>query len=113
MICMTSHPCQKEVSRLKKHDPRSLEKVFFGSVTVGERGQLVIPAQARKELDIHAGDKLLVMGHPFATGLVLAKIDSMREFLSAFLEGLSGMEKRFDRASLGGAPQRRRRTPAE
>ncbi len=70
----------------------SLEEQFFGAVTVGERGQVVIPAEARKRMGISAGDKLLVMGHPFSEGVVLVKIDSMREFLSGFLEGLRGVE---------------------
>ncbi|MCC3866049.1 helix-turn-helix domain-containing protein [Terrisporobacter petrolearius] len=37
-------------------------KYFFGSVTVGERGQIVIPKEARKLFDINTGDKLLVLG---------------------------------------------------
>ena len=35
----------------------------YGSVTVGERGQLVIPAQLRKELGIKSGDQLMVFAH--------------------------------------------------
>ena len=94
MISMTSHRCRKEVSELKDgKKPCSPEEQFYGAVTVGERGQVVIPAEARKRMGISAGDKLLVMGHPFGSGLVLCKIDAMREFLSGFLEGLSGVEK--------------------
>ena len=37
-------------------------KYFFGSVTVGERGQIVIPKEAREVFRINAGDKLLVLG---------------------------------------------------
>ena len=37
-------------------------KSFYGSVTVSERGQIVIPAEARKDFGIKAGDKLLVFG---------------------------------------------------
>lgn len=37
-------------------------KHFFGSVTVGERGQIVIPKEARELFDINTGDKLLVLG---------------------------------------------------
>lgn len=32
----------------------------YGAVTVGERGQLVIPAQLRKALNIRTGDQLMV-----------------------------------------------------
>lgn len=37
-----------------------MNKKFYGSVTVGERGQIVIPAEAREELGLKAGEKLLV-----------------------------------------------------
>ena len=37
-------------------------KKFYGSVTVSERGQIVIPAGARKDFKIKTGDKLLVFG---------------------------------------------------
>lgn len=38
------------------------EKEFFGSTTVGERGQVVIPSEARDSLKLEKGDKLLVFG---------------------------------------------------
>ncbi|MBX9183389.1 helix-turn-helix domain-containing protein [Clostridium sp. K04] len=37
-------------------------KFFFGSVVVGERGQIVIPKEARVVFNINAGDKLLILG---------------------------------------------------
>ncbi len=37
-------------------------KHIFGVVTVGDKGQIVIPAKARKVFDIKAGDTLLVLG---------------------------------------------------
>ncbi len=37
-------------------------KYFFGAVTVGERGQIVIPQKARKIFDIKAGDQILILG---------------------------------------------------
>jgi AbrB family looped-hinge helix DNA binding protein len=49
---------------------------FYGAVTVSERGQVVIPAQARRDLGIEAGDKLLVLGDP-KEGLALVKIDQL------------------------------------
>ena len=35
---------------------------FFGSATVGERGQIVLPIDLRKKINLEAGDKLIVMG---------------------------------------------------
>ena len=37
-------------------------KYFFGAVTVGERGQIVIPKKARELFHIEAGDQLLILG---------------------------------------------------
>lgn len=65
---------------------------FFGSATVGERGQIVIPAEARLSLGIKAGDKLLVMKHPVHDGLMVAKIESIRGFLDEFGKRLTDME---------------------
>jgi AbrB family looped-hinge helix DNA binding protein len=37
-------------------------KEFCGAVTLSTRGQITIPAQARRDLDINPGEKLLVLG---------------------------------------------------
>ena len=38
----------------------------FGSATVGPKGEIVIPAQARRAFGIARGDKLLVFGRAAA-----------------------------------------------
>jgi AbrB family looped-hinge helix DNA binding protein len=52
-------------------------KKFYGSVTVSERGQIVIPADARKDFGIKTGDKLLVFGDP-ERGLGIATLGIMQ-----------------------------------
>ena len=37
-------------------------KHMFGLVTVGDKGQIVIPAKARKMFDISPGDQLVILG---------------------------------------------------
>ena len=37
---------------------------IYGAVTVGERGQVVIPSQIRQSHKIRAGDKLIVFAKP-------------------------------------------------
>ncbi len=66
---------------------------FFGSTTIGERGQVVIPAEARAELGFAPGDKLLVMRHPIHHGVMLFKLDSVREFLNDFSDNLDRIEQ--------------------
>ena len=61
---------------------------FFGSVTIGERGQVVIPAAARQALGYGPGDKLLVMSHPAHAGIMMFKIDALQSFLALMNEGL-------------------------
>jgi AbrB family looped-hinge helix DNA binding protein len=36
----------------------------YGSVNVGDRGQIVIPASLRREMNIKAGDQLMVFAKP-------------------------------------------------
>ena len=62
------------MSRIKK------DKYFFGSVKVGERGQIVIPIEARKVFNINSGDKLLVLGDQ-KKGLVIAKTSLLKNLL--------------------------------
>ena len=54
---------------------------FYGSVTVSERGQIVIPADARRDFGFAAGDKLLVFGGPKA-GLWITTIGMVGELES-------------------------------
>ncbi len=69
-----------------------LSESFFGTSTVGERGQIVIPAEAREEFNIQPGDKLMVMRHPVHAGVMLFKIDSAREFIDEFQKTLDRLE---------------------
>ncbi|HEY3413931.1 MAG TPA: AbrB/MazE/SpoVT family DNA-binding domain-containing protein [Armatimonadota bacterium] len=62
---------------------------FYGSVTVGERGQVVIPADARKAMRIEPGDKLLVLGHPVQHGLVLTKLDEVQDVIEFFQRAIA------------------------
>ena len=55
---------------------------FYGSTTVGERGQVVIPSEARKDFQIAPADKLLVFGGPHGDLLILAKAESLTEFMA-------------------------------
>ena len=49
-------------------------KHLFGLVTVGDKGQIVIPAKARKIFNIKTGDRLVVLGEE-ASGIAIMKAD--------------------------------------
>ncbi len=70
-----------------------LKDHFYGAATVGERGQIVIPVEARKKYHIETGDKILIMGAPHEKGLMLVKIDAMREFMLTLLSDLQHLER--------------------
>ncbi len=70
-----------------------MDACFYGSATVGERGQVVIPANARAELEIKPGDKLLIMKHPVHQGLMMVKLDHLRGFLDEFSKEIERIGK--------------------
>jgi AbrB family looped-hinge helix DNA binding protein len=63
-------------------------KHLFGVVTVGEKGQIVIPAKARKVFDIRPGDSLVVLGDE-GQGLAVIKAESFLNLADA-IRGVSG-----------------------
>jgi AbrB family looped-hinge helix DNA binding protein len=71
---------------------------FYGSVTVGERGQVVIPAEARKAHGVQPGDKLLVFRHPHMRGLVLASVDDVRAIFDELQQWEAVMARLADEA---------------
>ena len=60
-------------------------KKFYGSVTVSERGQVVIPADARKDFGIKTGDKLLVFGD-LERGLGIATFSIMQRTMEGTMD---------------------------
>ena len=65
---------------------------FYGAVTVSERGQIVIPAQARRDLGIGAGDKLLVLADP-NQGLALMTVDALMRNLQGSSDLMDQVKK--------------------
>lgn len=60
-------------------------KHFFGMVKVGEKGQIVIPRDARRIFNIKPGDSLLVLGDE-SQGIAIVRSDSFLEFTDALLK---------------------------
>lgn len=64
-------------------------KHLFGTVTVGERGQVVIPKQARDLFAIKPGDALLVLGDE-DQGLAILKADEFMDrvaYMRSLMQG--------------------------
>ena len=65
-----------------------LRNKFLGSATVGERGQIVIPAEARKEYGIEIGDKIMVFASRHGAGIILIKAEHVTRMLSDTIDQL-------------------------
>ncbi len=58
-------------------------KKLYGTATVGTKGQVVIPADARKEMGIEVGDRLYVVGAPDGGFLGLLKEEALQEMVQS------------------------------
>lgn len=65
-------------------------KYMFGTVKVGERGQIVIPKEARDIFDIKAGDSLVILGDEKQKGLAIMKNNL---FLDLAFKALNGQDE--------------------
>ena len=61
-------------------------KHMFGMVKVGDKGQIVIPAKARKLFQINPGDNLIVLGDEMQ-GIAMLKEENFLAMVNAFREG--------------------------
>ena len=60
-------------------------KYIFGVVKVGDRGQIVIPKEAREVYGIKAGDSLLVLGD--TKGMAVIKTEIFQDKIDEMLGG--------------------------
>jgi AbrB family looped-hinge helix DNA binding protein len=77
----------------------------YGTVRVGERGQVVIPSGARAALGVKPGDSLLVISTPHRDGVVMIKAEVVKMMVQKMNLGLSQTEDGSPRSK----PSRRRR----
>ena len=62
-----------------KTDKPQRHEMVYGTTTIGEKGQVVIPAEARKSLGLVPGEKLLVFGMGREM-LALAKLSNLERY---------------------------------
>jgi AbrB family looped-hinge helix DNA binding protein len=68
------------------------EMKFYGSTTVGERGQIVLPAKLRQDFSIKKGDKLLVIGNAKHYRIALVNPEAMSEHLEQISQQINKMK---------------------
>ena len=62
-------------------------KYIFGVVKVGDKGQIVIPRDARKIYDIKPGDALLLLGDQ--KGMAMLKTELFQNVIDQAIGGLT------------------------
>ncbi len=62
---------------------------IYGTATLGTKGQVVIPAQARKDLKLKMGDQLLVMGK-LGKVVALMKADQIEDLIASIMDNFEG-----------------------
>ena len=62
-------------------------KYIFGVVKVGDKGQIVIPKDARKLYNINPGDALIVLGDQ--RGMALLKTEIFQIAIDQAMEGIT------------------------
>lgn len=65
---------------------------FYGTTTIGEKGQIVIPVEARDKFGIKKGEKLLVFGMGDDM-LVIAKLENLAKIESHLANQLETIRK--------------------
>lgn len=57
------------------------DKKLYGTATVGTKGQVVIPSDAREEIGINPGDRLYVVGSTKKKFVGFIKEEQLRELI--------------------------------
>ena len=65
---------------------QSAQKIF-GTAKVGDRGQIVIPKEAREYFGIEPGDTLLILGK-HETGLIVTKPETLNDLASRIFQSV-------------------------
>ena len=64
-------------------------KYVFGIVTIGDKGQIVIPKRARDVFNLKPGSQLLVLGDE-KRGIALVEASELENFASQVLKVITG-----------------------
>lgn len=61
---------------------------ILGTATLNEKGQLVIPVEARNQLGLSAGDKVVIMSSPARPALMLIKAEEIESMVKDFASAI-------------------------
>jgi len=61
---------------------------IYGTLTLNDKGQVVIPIEARNALEIGPGSRLMIMGAPHGHGLMLVRLEDIEAKVKSFAEAV-------------------------
>lgn len=70
---------------------KNRQQRVFGTAKVGDRGQIVIPKEARDFFDIRPGDTLLILGES-ETGLIVSRPEVLNDLADQILSNVKNEE---------------------
>ena len=70
---------------------KSNARRVFGTAKVGDRGQIVIPKEAREMFGIQPGDTLLIVGES-ETGLIVSRPEALNDLADQLLNNVKKEE---------------------
>lgn len=72
------------------------DKRLYGTATVGTKGQVVIPADAREDLGIQPGERLYVVGSSERKWIGFIKEEQLRELIEHITDNVENYKQILD-----------------
>jgi AbrB family looped-hinge helix DNA binding protein len=67
----------------------SFRPTIYGTTTMNEKGQVVIPAEARAELQLEPGTRLMIMKAPFGQAVMVVKTEVIESHMQSWSAALA------------------------
>ena len=83
---------ERRYAKGKAHSQRYAKGHVFGTVKIGDKGQIVIPKEARQVFGLSPGDSLLVLGDE-ENGIVLARAEVLNHVAMEILGKVNSPQK--------------------
>ena len=69
------------------------DQIVYGLVTVSDKGQIAIPVNIRRELNLESGDKLFIIKRKDNAGFAFIKLEAMDELMDRIRSDEAFFEK--------------------
>lgn len=67
----------------------SANRKIYGTTTMNEKGQIVIPVEARNMLGLEPGTRLMIMGAPFDGAVIVIKTELVETRIQSLTQALN------------------------